>query len=43
MTAAYDAYIMLDNLRWRKESNHCTGVEIHGRIMLKNYFKRLKL
>jgi hypothetical protein len=39
----YNAYIVSDNFRWRKGSNHCKGVGINGRIMLKTYFRRNKL
>jgi len=39
----YNPYIVSDNLRWRKGSNHCTGVGIKGRIMLKTYFRGNKL
>jgi len=39
----YNVYIVSGNLRWRKGSNHCTGVGINGRIMLKTYFRRKKL
>jgi hypothetical protein len=43
MVFNYNANIVSDNLRWRKERNNFTGVGINGRIMLKTYFRRNKL